>query len=291
MSDTVRVAVAQIAPKMGDVEGNVGKILEGIERARRSQAHLVLFPELSTAGYLSQGLFLEAAERERGLLSRLLEACRGIYAVFGIVEDTEMGVLYNSALVLGEGRIIEGEWSSSTTRSYRKCYLPTYGMFEEKRWFAPGHGVPVFPVKPAGVRPFKLGVLICEDLWQPLPARIAAMRGASVVAILASSPKTLDKPRVVDALLKARAIENTVYAIYVNAAGSQDLVTFWGGSKVVGPNGEVLAEGRLNEEDFFLAELDLYRLRKFRETHPYLRDERMEMIEDYMNAYREMVRS
>jgi predicted amidohydrolase len=117
------------------------------------------------------------------------------------------------------------------------------------------------------------------------------MRGASVVAILASSPKTLDKPRVVDALLRARAIENTVYAIYVNAAGSQDLVTFWGGSKVVGPNGEVLAEGRLNEEDFFLAELDLYRLRKFRETHPYLRDERMEMIEDYMNAYREMVRS
>lgn len=285
---TIRIALAQIAPKMGDIEGNFSKVFSFVERAKKGGADLVVFPELATAGYLSQGLFLETPEKEESHLDTLLQISTGIYSILGIVEESDMGILYNSAIVVGRGRLSKGYAGDYQTKSYRKCYLPTYGMFEERRWFSPGERVPVFPIKIDGVGVLKVGLAICEDFWHPLPSRIAALRGADVLFFLSSSPKTLSKPHIVDALITTRAVENTTYIGFVNSAGSQDMVNFWGGSKLISPEGEVLAKGRLRYEDLVFGEIDLYRLRKVRQTNPMLRDERREMLEDYLRAYQEM---
>jgi predicted amidohydrolase len=284
---SIRVALAQMKPRIGDLEGNVRRILEFIDEAKQKRADLVAFPELATAGYLSQGLFLEVAEAWAKWFTRLLEASRGITVVVGTVEEDHRGFLYNSALVLDDGRLAEGELDRGRkVTSYRKCYLPTYGMFEEARWFAPGKHVPVFNLR-RGDRSWRMAVIICEDLWQPLPSRIAALRGAQLICAIASSPKTFQKPEIVEALLRARAIENTVYMAYVNAVGSQDMVNFWGGSSVVDGEGKVIARAGLREQELLVADLDLYALKKLRELNPYLREERRELIEDYMRAYEE----
>lgn len=282
---SVRIALAQIKPKIGDLEGNVRKILQFVQRAKERGAQLVAFPELATAGYLSQGLFLEVAEAWGRWFKRLLEASRGITIIVGTVEEDQRGFLYNAALVLARGQVVEGELEGGKKLpSYRKCYLPTYGMFEEARWFAPGKHVPIFRLN-GGEGSWALAVLICEDLWQPLPSRIAAMRGAQFICVIASSPKTYKKPEIVEALLRARAIENTVYMGYVNAVGSQDMVNFWGGSACVDAEGKVLAKAGLREEELLVLDLDLYALRKHRELNPYLREERKELIEDYLRAF------
>jgi predicted amidohydrolase len=273
---------------MGDIEYNFGKVFKSIDMAKEKDADIVVFPELSTAGYLSQGIFLEAPEREQPYLSKLLEVSMGIHVVLGFVEETELGILHNSAIIVGDGSIIMGKAGGALQRCYRKCYLPTYGMFEETRWFDPGDRVPTFQIKLPSKGIVTTAIVICEDFWQPLPIRIACMRGAQFVNAISASPKTLKKPSQVDALLKARAIENATYVVFVNQVGSQDMVNFWGGSKIVGPDGSVLVEASEMQEDLVVGDLDLYALRKFREVNPMLRNEREQMIRDYLAAYKEM---
>ncbi len=286
----VRVGLAQIAPRLGKLDYNFAKIFGNIENAQSKLADIVVFPELATCGYLSQGALLEHREKGNRYLRKLLQETAKIYAVVGMVEETELGTLHNCALVVGHGGVIPGNTSGSQVTSYRKCYLPTYGMFEELRWFGQGVSVPIFSLKLAESN-VRMGVIICEDLWQPLPARIASARGAQVIMVIASSPKTLAKPRIVDSLLRARAVENTTYMVFVNASGSQDMVNFWGGSKIVSPEGEILLEAKHGEEDLVVGEIDLYKELKVREMNPMLREERKEIIEDYLKAFEEMRRS
>jgi len=284
----LKVALAQTAPKMGDTAGNFAKVFENVEKARAANADVVVFPELATSGYLSQGIFLEMAEREATYLGKLMKATTDIYAILGMVEETEYGTLYNSAMVLGHGRILVGEASGTKQTCYRKCYLPTYGMFEEHRWFAAGERVPTFVLDVPNVGRVKTGIVICEDFWHPLPVASACLRGAQFVCAISSSPKTLRKPAIVDSLILTRAVENCTYVVFVNSAGSQDMVNFWGGSKIFSPEGEILAKAKDMEEDFVVGELDLYRLKKMRQLNPMLRDERREVVQDYLNAYDEM---
>jgi len=288
MRTKLSIALAQVAPKMGDTEGNFAKVLMNVEKARAANADVVVFPELATSGYLSQGIFLEMAEREATYLGRLMKAAKDIYVVLGIVEETEYGTLYNSAIVLGHGRVLVGEAGGVKQMCYRKCYLPTYGMFEEHRWFAPGERVPVFILDVPDVGRVKAGIVICEDFWHPLPVAAACLRGAQFVCAISSSPKTLRKPTVVDSIIITRAVENCSYIVFVNSAGSEDMVNFWGGSKIISPEGDVLVSAKEREEDFVTGDIDLYKLKKLRQLNPMLRDERREIIEDYLSAYEEM---
>ena len=287
MASKIRVALAQMAPKMGDVERNFSKVFKFLSLAKEQKADLIIYPELATAGYLSQGIFLDVPEKEQILLNRLVEETKDIHAVLGMVEEDRLGILHNAALVVGGGRIVEGNAGGVKQTAYRKCYLPTYGMFEEHRWFAPGCRVPVFNLNIKDVGPVTLGVVICEDYWHPLPVRIAAMRGSQLTAVISASPKTLDKPQVVDALLVTRAVENATYLAFVNAAGSEDMVNFWGGSRIVSPEGRTLVQAKTGEEDFVVGEVDLYRGRKLTQRSPMLREERLEMVQDYLKAFEE----
>lgn len=290
MRSKLIVALAQVASKMGDIEGNLSSVFEYVEKAKAAKADVVVFPELATSGYLSQGIFLETAEREATHLGRLMKASREICVVLGIVEETDYGMLYNSAMVLGHGNVVVGETTGLKQRCYRKCYLPTYGMFEEHKWFASGERIPIFVLDVPDIGRVKCGVVICEDFWHPLPVASTCMRGAQFVCAISSSPKTLRKPRMVDSLIMTRAIENCVYVVFVNSAGSEDMVNFWGGSKIVSAEGEVVVAAKEMEEDFVVGEIDLYKLKKLRQINPMLRDERREVIEDYLSAYEEMRR-
>lgn len=286
-AEKIKVALAQIAPTMGDVEGNLEKIKKFALEAAQQGADVVAFPELATAGYLSQGMFYDVAEKLSSGLERFAKSVSDVNVILGLVEEDDMGNLYNSALVIRNGEVVKGNWRGRPVSTYRKLYLPTYGMFEESRWFTPGSGVPVYTLS-SGSGSFRSGIVICEDYWQPLSVRIAAMRGAQVVFAIASSPKTLQKPRMTHSLLVARAIENAVYVVFVNEAGSQDMVNFWGGSEVIGFDGNAVASAPLREEALVVAELDLYQQRKYREINPMLKEEREEIIRDYAEALREM---
>ena len=289
-AESVKIALAQIAPKMGDVKTNFEKIMDYTKRASAAGADVVVFPELATAGYLSQGIFFDVAEKLSASLKALADLAQGINVVLGLVEEDEMGNLYNSAMILRDGEVVKGMWQGRKVSSYRKLYLPTYGMFEESRWFASGSGVPVYELS-SSEGTFKGAVVICEDYWQPLTVRIAALRGAQVVFAIAGSPKTLQKPKMTHSLLVARAIENTSYVAFVNPAGSQDMVNFWGGSEIIDFEGNTLVSAPLREEALVFGTVDLYMERKYREVNPMLREEREEVIRDYEIAFEEMRRS
>ncbi|WP_449461605.1 hypothetical protein PQ610_04280 [Tardisphaera miroshnichenkoae] len=289
-AESVRIALAQIGPKMGDVAANFEKIRTYTEKALAAGADVVVFPELATAGYLSQGIFFDVAEKLSSGLKALADVASGISVVLGLVEEDEMGNLYNSAMVLRNGEVVKGTWQGRKVSSYRKLYLPTYGMFEESRWFTPGSGVPVYELD-SREGSFKGAIVICEDYWQPLTIRIAALRGAQVIFAIASSPKTLQKPKMTHSLLVARAIENTSYVVFVNQAGSQDMVNFWGGSEIIDFEGNTVVSAPLREEALVVGDVDLYRERKYREINPMLKEERAEVIEDYQSAFAEMRRS
>jgi predicted amidohydrolase len=274
-----RIALAQISPKLGTLSGNLPLHLEMIKRAKAQGAQMVIFPELSLTGYILQDLVPDVAidPRRSSLLSPLLEECRQISCVFGFVEVSDRYNYYNSAALVAEGKI---------RHIHRKLYLPTYGMFDEMRFFAPGESLRTVST-PFG----DMGLLICEDLWHPSTIFLHAQDGARAVITLSASPgrgareeKLLESSESWISLLRATAQFYTIYSIYVNRVGFEDGAHFPGGSLVINPSGEIVAQAKYFEEDLVLAELDLEEIRRARLFAPVLRDERLDL------TFRELAR-
>ena len=266
------VALAQMAPKLGVLSENIELHLNIIRQAKQGGAELVIFPELSLTGYILQDLVPDVAinPADTSQLHPLLEACREIDCVFGLVEVSDQFNYYNSAVYVAQGRI---------QHVHRKLYLPTYGMFDEMRFFAMGEKLRTVQT-PFGL----MGLLICEDLWHPSTIFLHAQDGARVVITLSSSPargvrgaEGFQTSQGWECLLKAMSQFYTIYNIYVNRTGIEDGVYFSGGSMVVGPSGEVLARGSSSGEDLIITELDLEEIRRTRLFTPLLRDERLDL--------------
>lgn len=266
------VALAQMSPKLGVLSANIELHLDIIRQAKEGGAELVIFPELSLTGYLLQDLVPDVAinPAEASELQPLLEACREIACVFGFVELSDQFNYYNSAVYVAQGRI---------QHVHRKLYLPTYGMFDEMRFFAMGETLRTVQT-PFGL----MGLLICEDLWHPSTIFLHAQDGARVVITLSSSPgrgvrgaEGFQTSEGWECLLKAMSQVYTIYNIYVNRAGIEDGVCFSGGSMVVGPDGEVVARGNSSGESLIIAQLDLEEIRRTRLFTPLLRDERLDL--------------
>jgi NAD+ synthase (glutamine-hydrolysing) len=239
-----RVALAQINPTVGDFEGNVRKIVDWIERARRLGCHLVAFPELALCGYPPEDLVFKPAFVEANLraLDEVTRASQGLTAVVGFVDKGED--LYDAAAVLHDGR---------RAGVYYKQYLWTYGVADEDRYFQAGTETPVYAV---GETTF--AVNICEDLWHPTgPTTVQALAGAELVVTINGSPYHAGKGHVRERLVATRAADNLVCLAYVNLVGGQDELVFDGGSLLVDQHGEVVARGRAFEEDLVVADLDL----------------------------------
>ncbi|MEW5979544.1 MAG: nitrilase-related carbon-nitrogen hydrolase [Acidobacteriota bacterium] len=265
-------ALAQIAPKLGTFSSNLQLHLQYLDRGREAGVDLVIFPELSLTGYILQDLVPDVAinPRTSNALAPLLERCHDIDCIFGFVEVSDRFHYYNAAAYVSEGRI---------KHLHRKLYLPTYGMFDEMRFFSMGESLQTF-----STRWGELGLLICEDLWHPSTIYLHALEGAQAVITISCSPGRgvrqegpYKSCQGWENLLKTTAQFYTVYSLYVNRVGFEDGAHFPGGSMVVDPMGDVVAQAKYYEEDWVVAELHTEEIRRARLFTPTLRDERTDL--------------
>jgi NAD+ synthase (glutamine-hydrolysing) len=242
-----RIALSQMNSTVGDLRGNVRKIVAGIQQARAAGADLVAFPELAITGYPPEDLLLKPQFIRDNLtaLSSVVEQCHGITAVVGFVDRVDrQDALYNSAAILHAGRV---------GFVYHKQHLPNYGVFDEARYFRAGRETPVFTLHGRTI-----GVNICEDIWEPCGPTVAqvASGGAGLIVNISASPYHAGKGQDREKLLAARARENGVIVAYVNQVGGQDELVFDGGSLVFDEQGALLARGVSFDEALIIADLN-----------------------------------
>ncbi|HKZ56345.1 MAG TPA: NAD+ synthase, partial [Thermodesulfovibrionales bacterium] len=257
---TLRIALAQINPTVGDFKGNVSKIINYIGRAEKSGAHIVLFPELSITGYPPEDLLLKPKFIEDNLeaLKMVQKKVKNIIAIVGFVDRKDD--IYNAAAVIYNGKLID---------TYHKIYLPNYGVFDEVRYFQAGTRYPVYKIGD-----ICFGVNICEDIWYPEgPARLQALAGAELIININASPYRIGKGRFRENMLSVRALDNIVVVAYINTIGGQDELVFDGGSFITDQNGYVIARGRQFKEDLIVADLNLDAVKMRRLHAPRRRQE------------------
>jgi predicted amidohydrolase len=271
----LRIALAQLAPRLGDLEANLARHGALLAEARAGGAGLVVFPELGLTGYLLQDLAAEVAMRaDDPRLMALAAETRGLSAVVSFVEESADHRLFIAAALLEDGIL---------THVHRKVFLPTYGLFDEGRFFAAGSVLRSAPSR-LGVG---LGIAVCEDFWHLGVPQLLALDGAQVLINVASSPGR----RMAGAdgsgqgtagawggLMRTYARLTTSYVVFVNRVGVEESLTFWGGSEVIGPAGDARFSAPQYDEGLFLVDVDLADVRRERLAMPLLRDERPELL-------------
>jgi predicted amidohydrolase len=268
MKGTFKVALAQISCRRGDKTENIRKIEDNVVRAKEQGAELVVFPELSVTGYVLRDQIYELAETIPGHSTNILEELArktGTYIVFGLPElsDKTQATIYNAAVLVGPDGLIG---------KYRKMYLPTHSVFEEKRYFRPGYQAAVFETELG-----KIGLIICYDVFFPEVSRLTRLEGAQLIVCISASPAT--RRAFFETLTTARAIENTAFLAYVNLVGIEDGLQFWGGSRLIGPNGRVLVQTKYDKEDLLIGEVDYTDIRPIETFVPILKDLRPELFD------------
>jgi NAD+ synthase (glutamine-hydrolysing) len=270
----IRVALAQIAPQLGQLEANLARHRELLGEARARGADLVVFPELGLTGYLLQDLAAEVAMRlDDPRLAGLAAATDGLSAVVSFVEESADHRLFISAALIEDGEI---------RHVHRKLFLPTYGLFDERRFFAAGDLLRAVPSRlGAGV-----GIAVCEDFWHLTVPQLLALDGAQILINVSSSPgRDLAATHEVGlgtatswrTLMRAYAQLTTSFVIFCNRVGIDESISFWGGSEVIAPTGELVFGAPLWDEGLFTADISLADVRRERIGLPLLRDERPEL--------------
>ncbi|MDZ4771031.1 MAG: nitrilase-related carbon-nitrogen hydrolase [Chloroflexota bacterium] len=268
------VGLAQIAPKLADVRANLDTHLAYIDRAVAAGVELLVFPELSLTGYQVQDLVPEVAIRttpDDPIFAALLDASRKLDLVVGFVRQDARQRYYIAGAYLSGGALVH---------VHHKVYLPTYGMFDESRYFDHGEQVRAFDTRFG-----RVGLLICEDFWHVSPAYLLWMDGADLMIFQSSSPSRglddgdrLSGSRWVELVNQAYGSMFTDYIIHCNRVGYEDGKNFWGGSSVVNPDGDFVLHGTYFDEALLTCTIDLNQLHRTRARLPLLRDERPDMI-------------
>jgi len=268
MLKEINVALAQINCKVGDKEHNLDVMKRNIKQAKNQGANLVVFPELALTGYVCRDILYELAEPipKGKSIRRLAEIAKNedIHVVFGALERSEKAhaTLYNTAVLLGPNGFIG---------KYRKMHLPTHSVFEEKRYFRLGYQTPVFETEIG-----KLGLIICYDVFFPEITRLLRLKGSQLIICISASPGV--RRKFFETLTVARAIENTAFLIYVNLVGVENGLQFWGGSRIVAPNGKIISQAKYDKEDLMIGKIDYADLKQAETFVPTLRDLRPELF-------------
>jgi len=269
---SIRIAIAQCAPALGAVKRNLDMHDKWIARAKAAGARLVIFPELSLTGYYLKDLAADVAcAADDPQLARIADASRDIDISAGFVERSADAKLH----------IAQGHWSGGKlVHVHRKVYLPTYGIFDDGRYFGPGDRFETYPWAGGTT-----GVAICEDLWHVSTPYLYAAAGATIVLAPSASPGrgvaeggdlgTAESCRLMD---RFYASYLTVYIVYVNRVGHEDGIAFWGGSEIVAPDGTVAARAPEFDEDLLIGEIDPELVARERARNPLLRDEREDIV-------------
>jgi len=268
------IALAQINTCLGDVEANLEKHLNLVDSARADGADLLVFPELSLTGYVLQDLASAVAHKPSAddpIFRELLRASQDLDLVVGFVDEDQRYRFYIATAYLSRGQVVH---------VHHKVYLPTYGLFDEGRFFAWGDSVKAFDCRFG-----RVGMLICEDFWHASPPYLLWLDGADLFLFTSASPgrglrnePQLESARWVEHINRAYASLFTAFIAHANRVGFEDGLNFWGASTVFDPNGELLAKGPTHQEALTLAEIDLNQLHRTRARLPLLRDERTSLV-------------
>ena len=268
MKEKFKIALAQISCKSGDKKGNLEKIEQAAKRAKKQGADLLILPEMSLTGYVIRDQIYELAEEIPGHSTNLVEKIAretGVHIVFGMPElSAKTQATFHNTAVLVSPKGYVGK--------YRKMYLPTHSMLEEKRYFRPGYQAAVFNTELG-----RIGLIICYDVYFPEVARLARLEGAQLIVCISASPAV--RRSFFEVLTAARAIENTVFLAFVNLVGIEDGLQFWGGSRLLGPNGRVLVQAKHDDEDFVTCEIDYSDIKPIEAYVPTLKDLRPELFD------------
>ncbi len=272
----VRVAVAQCAPALGAVERNLAMHDEWVRRAKQAAAQVVVFPELALTGYYLKDLAADVAvARDGAELAPMRALSRDVDVCTGFVERDPDGRIF-----IAQGYFTEGQLA----HVHRKVYLPTYGIFDDARYFAAGDRFDTF-----GGALGTSGIAICEDFWHVSVPYLFATAGALAIFCPSASPGrgvaeggdlgTAESCRLMD---RFYAQYLTTFVVFANRVGHEDGIGFWGGSEIVAPDGSVLARGPEFEEALVVADCDPALAHRERQRNPLLRDERPELVLEHL---------
>ncbi|OEH84396.1 hypothetical protein BHU72_09255 [Desulfuribacillus stibiiarsenatis] len=266
----ITCAIAQMKPLLGDVRKNLDKHLDYIEKAKQQQANVIAFPELSLTGYNLQDLSYDVAltinSRE---IQQLVQKSSDIDIIFSFVEEDERHSFYISSIYASMGKILH---------IHRKVYLPTYGLFDEARYFDAGNRIQAFSTEDA-----RIGMLICEDAWHPSTAYILSTDGAHVIYVVAASPGRgpidgqIQSNLWWQTTIRSYAQLHGVYVVYVNRVGYEDGLSFAGGSSVYDSEGNLVLQAPNLDEGLFMANIDLRKIRRSRIANPLKRNEKLDL--------------
>jgi predicted amidohydrolase len=270
----MRVVLAQTAPRLGNIQKNLEYHLQAIEKARKKKADLIVFPELSLTGYKLRDLVeTVAADPDRSKeIRELKRLSKDIALVFGFVEEreAEKGLFYNSAAFCAKGKILH---------VHRKVFLPTFGLFEELRFFAPGRNFRTFET-PWG----KMGLMICRDFLHYNASYLLYAGGAEIMIVISAAPgrglsgnKGFASSRMWELMGEAMGRFSQAFVLYCNRVGLEDGVAFAGGSFIFNPMGQRLAQAAYFHPELLVRELDMNEVRKARKNWPFKRDDKPEV--------------
>lgn len=271
----LNLGLAQINTKLGNITANLEKHLILAKQACQDGMDLLIFPELSLTGYVLQDLVPSVSCRPKPddpIFQQLLFASRDIDLTVGFVDEDTRHRFYIASAYLSQGEVVH---------VHHKVYLPTYGLFDEGRFFAAGDSVRAFDTRFG-----RFGMLICEDFWHASPPYILWQDGADVMLFSSASPgrglnnePKLESSAWVEQINRAYASLFTTYVVHTNRAGFEDGLNFWGGSTVYNPNGNLVVQAPYFEEALTKIEIDLNQLHRTRARLPLLRDERPELVQ------------
>lgn len=266
----IKIGQAQIKTMLGNLQANLDQHIATIEEARSHGVDLLCFPELSLTGYLIQDVYYEVATpptRDNAIFKPLYEASRLLDLVVGFVDVDARHRFYIASAYLSQGELVH---------VHRKCYLPTYGMFDEARYFALGDEIRAFDTRFG-----RIGLLICEDFWHASPPYLLWLDGADMLILSSASPgrgldssDRLGSSRWVEHVTQAYAALFTNFVLHTNRVGFEDGRNFWGGSMVYDPDGELVNKAPYFDEHLLITTIDLNQLHRTRAILPLLRDER-----------------
>ena len=268
MKEEFKISLAQICCKAANKTDNLKRIEKAVVKAKRQSADIVIFPELSLTGYVVRDQIYELAETVPGPSTKILEGIAKrtkMHIVFGMPEltDKTQATIYNTAVLVGPNGLLG---------KYRKMYLPTHSVFEEKRYFRPGYEAAVFDTELG-----KIGLIICYDIFFPEVARLTRLKGAQLIVCISASPAI--RRAYFETLTTARALENTAYLAFVNLVGIEDGLQFWGGSRLIGPQGRIIAKAKYDDEDQVTGNVNYADIRSVETFVPTLRDLRPELFD------------
>jgi predicted amidohydrolase len=277
----MKVALAQISPKLGDTRYNFALHADYIQNAKKRNVDLLIFPELSLTGYTLKDLVEHVAVRPETdpMFHKLRVLSKGISFVAGFVEEKERGIFFNSAAYFSGGKV---------AHIHRKVYLPTYGMFEELKFYGQGSNFHSFRT-PFG----KTGMMICYDFLHISSSYLLFVGGSELIIVISAAPgrgfsgnESYASSRMWELMGEAVSRFFQAFVFYCNRTGFEDGKSFAGGSFIYNPGGQLIAQSPYVDEDFLVKSIDLKEIRRFRKNRPYKRDEKPEVV---LEAFKRIV--